>query len=298
MVALVASRGLIRLVQVDINWNLSPDFKLNNNMRPILTAKNLCSTTWDSTAPATAPGPSYSQSSELRPTHVELLPAVGDGKDKHPPELFIVLSRPSAPNSFQPPVTVIHRWQALTQQKQDLCASLDTLAAGKNPDDADATRQQSTRLQPSEPCSISKALINMHSTSHHRVLVLSYADGSAEYRDRRTMEELYAQPTPERLSALQQAGFKFEKQIECALPSSVSMPAQPLKCSAGTRTNEGGWNWNKQACKWLFRPPNAPWCNWPTAVVWNGTSSRIRANWDRREKMVRPSLLMCASVCL
>lgn len=216
MVALSTVQRQLRIVQVTVDWNPAADFKTSLNMNPTLTEQHLTWTTWPglADAPETQTGvPSITQLS-----HLEILPSVNDGKERHLPEILMARSRlpdlGANPHILQEPVTIIDRWKVLPEQKQELHPSLVALGNkyGKTPA---GNLQSATRLAKLEPFVVSKILIGVHVAHFGKTLVLSYADGSVEYRDRKTLDEIDKEPSLERVMSLRQVGFTFEEELPC-----------------------------------------------------------------------------------
>lgn len=62
---------------------------------------------------------------------------------------------------------------------------------------------------------INKAIIGVHSLQYGRVVCLAFSDGSVEYRDRFTLQEIYNEMNLERIMSLNQVGFTFQDDSPC-----------------------------------------------------------------------------------
>ena len=236
LVCVVLSTGHMQVSQVEIAWNLAADFKTSQQMRPVLTTRELCNFLWDPTDEMPLPNNSdlfnhagnHDQndrgdfSTPMGLTFLEILPP-SDG-NKQSADVFAIRVRLPETDLFQQPMSVIDRWQVqpLSESEQELLPTLVGSPSGGSQDKSGhgGTESQDASLSPQSlvqgtPLVINKAVVDVQTSAHGKVVVLAYADGSIEYRDRWTLEELYTEPVQEKISVLRHAGYTFRKRQEC-----------------------------------------------------------------------------------
>lgn len=54
---------------------------------------------------------------------------------------------------------------------------------------------------------VNKIVLGVHVLSFGKVLLFYYNDGTVDYRDRFTMQELYREPNLDRMNSILEAGF-------------------------------------------------------------------------------------------
>ena len=60
-----------------------------------------------------------------------------------------------------------------------------------------------------------KVVVGIQVITQGKVVCITFADGTLEYRDRLTMAEIYTEPTPDRIMSLHQVGFSFTDPTPC-----------------------------------------------------------------------------------
>jgi mediator of RNA polymerase II transcription subunit 16 len=66
-----------------------------------------------------------------------------------------------------------------------------------------------TKLRKLEPIIMNKTLIRVQTMHFGRTMILNFSDGSVEYRDRFTCEELYNTEDLNQITHLRQVGWEF-----------------------------------------------------------------------------------------
>lgn len=66
-----------------------------------------------------------------------------------------------------------------------------------------------SRLRKLDPIVIPKIIISIHPMQLGQVVCFAFSDGTVQYRDRLTMDEIYNEPNIDRIMALNQVGFQF-----------------------------------------------------------------------------------------
>lgn len=213
MLALATTSKQLRLVKLDIQWGVgNPNEKgatpQNKSINPSLTERHLATTNWLQGGPNDSSQDVYM--SEL--SHLEVLPSLLDntGKNTVPAMIVAIRSRPPNDGSFQH--SIIDRWEAI-EQRQGLHSAFEQLGNRRNSISSELA--SSTYLRKLEPIIISKVVVAFHSTSFGKVLVLAFADGTVEHRDRFTFEELYTTEDTTRVMNLRQVGWTFSDEGPC-----------------------------------------------------------------------------------
>lgn len=85
-----------------------------------------------------------------------------------------------------------------------------------------------TRLRKLEPIIINKVVVNIQTMQFGKVICIAFSDGSVEYRDRSTMDEIYNETNLERIMTLNQIGFTFAEDLPCKVPPCILAAAAAL----------------------------------------------------------------------
>ena len=62
-----------------------------------------------------------------------------------------------------------------------------------------------------------KVITGLQTITQGKVVCITFADGTLEYRDRLTMAEIYTEPATDRIMSLHQVGFSFTDPSPCEL---------------------------------------------------------------------------------
>lgn len=71
------------------------------------------------------------------------------------------------------------------------------------------------RLRKLDPIIISKIIISIHVLQHGKVICFAFSDGTVQYRDRITMNEIYNETNLDRIMTLNQVGFQYVEESPC-----------------------------------------------------------------------------------
>ncbi|KAI1769447.1 RNA polymerase II mediator complex subunit Sin4 [Hypoxylon sp. FL1150] len=209
LIAMATASKQLRIVQVGVNWGIpKPDGSQagGNMLNPVLTKRHVAVTNWFQ--PGTAD--SHFDASMSKITHIEMLPSVptsGAMKDWCPVVVLTVRSFVSEPNSpyTQGVQSIIDRWEFLSDQHQKVPSAFEQLAAKRNGDRP--AFPNGSRLKKLEPVVTHKIILGVQQVNFGKVLCFTYHDGSVEYRDRFSMDELYREPAFDRIHNVLEAGF-------------------------------------------------------------------------------------------
>jgi mediator of RNA polymerase II transcription subunit 16 len=76
-----------------------------------------------------------------------------------------------------------------------------------------------TRLRKLDPIVIPKIITSIHIMQLGKVICFAFSDGTVQYRDRITMNEIYNEPNLDRIMTLGHVGFQFAEESPCKLLS-------------------------------------------------------------------------------
>ncbi|KAM0225824.1 hypothetical protein ACHAQD_000783 [Fusarium lateritium] len=240
LLALATTSKQLRLIKIEIQWGqVAQAEKIPGrpagSLSPSLTEKHLATTNWLQGGP----GDSGLDTSMIELSHLEVLPSMTDntGKNTTPPMVVAVRSRTPNEGSYQVVQSVIDRWEAV-EQKQNLPSAYEQLGSRRNSISSElpATMQ----LHKAAPVTANKVVIALHTTNFGKFLVLAFADGTVEYRDRLTFEELYTAQDLNKVMNLRQIGWTFADEGPCQ-----QVAFSPTYCSMVQLGEDGKVKWNK-----------------------------------------------------
>ncbi|KAK1241472.1 hypothetical protein MKX08_001446 [Trichoderma sp. CBMAI-0020] len=242
LVAVATSSKQLRLLKIEIQWGgpgSQPDknpLPQNARLSPSLVEKHLAATTWLQTGSRDA----NNDISMAELSHLHVLPSIMDntGKSVVPPTIVAIRTRSPTPGSYQVAQTVIDRWEAISSPQQSLHQAFEQLGSRRN---SDATEQTApTRLRKLEPIFLNKMVISFQSTQFGKVLILTMADGTVEYRDRYTFEEMFTTEDSDKVMNLRQVGWAFSGEGPCQ-----QVAFSPTQCSMIQMSEDGKIKWCK-----------------------------------------------------
>ena len=88
--------------------------------------------------------------------------------------------------------------------------------------------QPTTKLHRVEPIVFNKIIVGIQTLHYGKVISITFSDGTIEYRDRITMNEVYNEPNTERIMSLHHVGFSFPDFSPCR--PALRSPQVPLLC--------------------------------------------------------------------
>ncbi|KHN99933.1 Mediator of RNA polymerase II transcription subunit 16 [Metarhizium album ARSEF 1941] len=241
LAAIATSSRQLKLLKIEVQWagpgssseknTMPPNARLN----PALVETHVASTSW------LCPGPSETNydASIAELSFLHLLPAIMDstGSSTAPPLIVTVRSRYVGDGSFQSIQSVLDRWEAF-ESKQGLDPAFEQLGNRRNSVSSDLANV--TRLKKLESVVINKGVIGIQDIQYKRVLIFAMSDGSIEYRDRFTFEELYAHEDLNKVMTMRQVGWTFSDNEPC-----YQAAFSPTYCSMVQIGDDGKLRWNK-----------------------------------------------------
>jgi mediator of RNA polymerase II transcription subunit 16 len=214
----------LRVVEVIIDWGIGRPEKNNPGgsllLRPSLRERHVdVDSLLDDDAGTVSPA---LRRAEL--THLEVLPSTVIAATQNPtwvpPLILSVRSHmPSPLSAFGPGQdhdqyqSIVDRWNVVTEKPQPLHSAFE--GVGSRTSQGAMSLTPVTRLKKLEPIVLDKVVVGLHVMHFGRVVCLAFHDGTTQYRDRFTMEELYNASSPDRVSVLSQVGFQQSEETPC-----------------------------------------------------------------------------------
>ncbi|KAF7546627.1 hypothetical protein G7Z17_g8306 [Cylindrodendrum hubeiense] len=240
ILALATTSKQLSLVKIDIHWGGPSQTDKSNtqqtkNLNPSLDEKHLATTSWLQGGASDASHDAYM--AEL--SHLEILPSLIDntGKSTAPPIVVAIRSRAPSDGSYQTAQSILDRWEAV-EQRQNLHPAFEQLGNRRNSISSEVPNGM--QLRKIDPIIINKVVIGFHSINFGKVLVLAFADGSVEYRDRFTFDELYTTEDTTKVMNLRQVGWTFMDEGPCQ-----QVAFSPTYSSMIQMGDDGKVRWNK-----------------------------------------------------
>ncbi|KAK1837279.1 mediator of RNA polymerase II transcription subunit 16 [Podospora conica] len=205
-------------------------------LSPSLMEKHLAISTWYQPFPSATPlDPLMTQLS-----HIEMLPSFhrGSSTPDAPPLVLTVRSFLPAYGSLynQGYQSIIDRWE-LVAEPQALHPAFAQLSQKTG---QTSQLPPSTGLKKLEPIVVPKIVISIHIMQLGRVLCFAFSDGTFQYRDRLTMDEIYHVQDLSRITSPLQVGFHFEPETPC-----LEVAFSPNNCSFVQINENWTARWNK-----------------------------------------------------
>lgn len=215
LVAVATASTQLKLLKVEIQWggtgsqadktSLPP----NTRLSPSLVDKHLATTSWLQSRP----GDTDQDASLAELSQLHVLPSTLDNTGKNTASPVIVAVRSRGPNDgYQNAQTILDRWEAV-EQRENLHPTCTQLGTRRN--SVTSELQTSTTLRKLEPVILDKVLVGFETIQFGKSVLLTFADGTVEYRDRFTFEELYTVEDTERVMSLRQVAWSFTENGPC-----------------------------------------------------------------------------------
>lgn len=181
-------------------------------LNPVMKVRHISTTSWFEYGPSE----SHLDTSMARLSHIEVLPQALDGQPSananwSPAMVLTVRSYVAGENSpyNQEQQSIVDRWELLDRQQK-----LHTVFEGLNVGSG-SQPSAATRLRKLEPIIIPKIIISIHVMQLGKVICFAFSDGTLQYRDRHTMQEIYNEPNVNKIMSPIQVGFEFTEQKPC-----------------------------------------------------------------------------------
>ncbi|KAI5926303.1 RNA polymerase II mediator complex subunit Sin4 [Camillea tinctor] len=242
-IAMATASKQLRVVQVGISFNMvKPENGQSmppggHTITPTLLKRHVAVTSWFQ--------PSVSNShldvSMTHISHIEMLPQFFkfSAKEWSPMVVLTVRSFVPEPNSpYNHEVqSIIDRWELLTDHKQTLHPAFEKLGSRRN--NVGTAPPPAARFKKLDSIVVNKVIMGVNVFSFGKVVCFTYNDGTVEYRDRFTMNELYREPNLERIHSILEAGFTQEGEPLC-----LQMAFSPSNFSLVQMNEDGQVKWH------------------------------------------------------
>ncbi|KAJ8127316.1 hypothetical protein O1611_g6320 [Lasiodiplodia mahajangana] len=263
-IAMATTSKQLRVVQVAITFNTPKTDNPQNVppggyiLSPSLGKRHVAVTSWFQTGMCE----SALDASMSKISHIEMLPAHFDFQTKQWSPIVVITVRsfipePNSPYS-QEVQSIIDRWELLTDQKQAVHTAFERLGARKNT--VGSTPPATARLKKLDSIIVNKIVLGVNVLSFGRVLSFYYNDGTVEYRDRFTMNEIYREVNLDRIHSILEAGFN-----QSGEPSCLQMAFSPANYSLVQMYEDWQIKWHN--LEYTLGDPNAISDNHLNAVI-------------------------------
>ncbi|OTB06539.1 hypothetical protein M426DRAFT_9670 [Hypoxylon sp. CI-4A] len=244
MVCMATASKQLRIVQVGLNWgtpkaegaaNAPPG---NHPLNPTLSKRHLAVTSWFQPGS----GDLHMDSSMSKITHIEMLPALlTSPQNKEWSPMIILTVRSFVPEQNSPYAqdtqSIIDRWELLSDQQQTVHSDIDQLGNRRNSVGSPPTN--GSKLKKLDPVVVNKIVIGVNLVNFGKVLCFTYNDGSVEYRDRTTMDELHHDVNLDRIESVLDIGFS-----QSGEPSCLQVALSPTNFSLVQLCEDGQVKWH------------------------------------------------------
>ncbi|KAJ3472400.1 hypothetical protein NLG97_g11019 [Lecanicillium saksenae] len=237
IIAITTATKTLKFIKLEIQWAgpgaVQEKTQLSQNARlnPSLVEDHLASIDWLQVVDE----PSLPEFTAL-----QTLPSIVDNSGKAGPPLIIgVRARSSGVGGFEMQQTIIDRWECI-EKKSSIQTAFEQIGSRRNSISTTQELPMSTRLKRLEPVAMNKTVIGMQVSQYGKVLALIMSDGSVEYRDRFTFDEVYVNHDPSRIMNLKEAGWTFSEEGPC-----YQAVFSPTQCSMIQIGDDGKLKWSK-----------------------------------------------------
>ncbi|KAL2020886.1 hypothetical protein VTK56DRAFT_7877 [Thermocarpiscus australiensis] len=241
LVALATASKQLRVERVSIQWGLPQVDKQvppgSMPMRPSLRESHVAATSWFQLVPSE----SLLDSCMAQLSHVEMLPPLFEGPSQvvAPPVVLTVRSyMPSDSSTYhQECQSIIDRWEVLSDQPQSLHPAFGQLGSKNG---AGPPLPTMNRLRKLDPLILPKIVVTVNTIQLGRVLCFAFSDGTVQYRDRFTMNEIYNQHNTNSIMSPLEVGFQFVDSSPC-----LQVAFSPTNCSFVQICEDETVKWNR-----------------------------------------------------
>ncbi|KAM0504405.1 hypothetical protein ACHAP8_002813 [Fusarium lateritium] len=240
LLALATTSKQLRLVKIEIQWGQASQAdkvpgRPAGNLSPSLVEKHLATTNWLQGGP----GDSSLDTSMIELSHLEVLPSILDNTGKNPtsPMVVTVKSRTPSEGSYQAAQSVLDRWEVV-EQRQNLSSAWEQLGSRRN--SISSELPPITQLRKVAHITANKVVVAFHTLTFGKIFVLAFADGTVEYRDRLTFDEIYTTQELNKIMNLRQVGWTFTDEGPCQ-----QIAFSPTYCSMVQMGEDGKIKWAK-----------------------------------------------------
>ncbi|KAI9844417.1 MAG: mediator complex subunit [Sclerophora amabilis] len=182
-----------------------------------------------------SPGMSHTNLAASQLSHLEIVSFTPNLEAQEPsfPTLLAVYSNLPSPDDpgAEPASSSILMWE-LTSVPQKLHSSFDQLASRNN--GTSSADQQTHYLKQREGITVSKTVLSIHPIHTNTVFIITYSDGSVEFRDRASLDIIFANDDFGTVSSMPQIGFAIPSDDHC-----LHLAVSPNFCLAVAMDSDG-----------------------------------------------------------
>ncbi|KAI1337449.1 RNA polymerase II mediator complex subunit Sin4 [Xylariaceae sp. FL0016] len=215
-IAMATRSKQLRVVQVGINFNpAKPENPQavppgGHSLSPQLAKRHVAVTSWYDAG-------EHLDSAMTKISHIEIIPAQLQIQSKSWTPVQVLTVRSFVPEPNLPyghdVQSVIDRWELHQQQPQNLHPAFEQLGSRRN--SVGTVPPTAARLKKLGSTVVNKVVMGVNILSLGKVICFTYHDGTVEYRDRYTMDELYREPKLDQISSIFEAGFTHSGEASC-----------------------------------------------------------------------------------
>jgi mediator of RNA polymerase II transcription subunit 16 len=219
LIALATASKQLKVLRVQIQWSQqqagdkqAPPH--NQPLNPVMKVRHVAMTSWFEYGPTD----SRFDTSMAQLSHIEVLSQAPEGPPApnmswSPAVILTVRSYIASDNSpyNQEQQSIVDRWE-LQDRPEKLHPMFEQLSLGSQ-----SALPAGTRLRKLEPIILPKVIVSVHVMQLGKVVCFGFSDGTVQYRDRYTMNEIYNEPSVERIMTPTQVGFQFTEEKPCKL---------------------------------------------------------------------------------
>ncbi|KAK3694565.1 mediator complex, subunit Med16 [Podospora appendiculata] len=215
IIALATASKQLRVVQATIGWNLPSADKQappgSMTLRPTLNERHVAVTSWLQHGPSESP----LDASMAQLSLIEMLPSAADRATSVVVSPLVLTVRSHLPLDNSPYnqecQSIIDRYEVLFEQQQNVHSAFDQLGPKHN----SASPPKTTRLRKLDPIIVPKIVVSIHTMQLGRVICFAFSDGTVQYRERFTMNEVFNDRNANTISSLHQVGFQYTNPTPC-----------------------------------------------------------------------------------
>ena len=134
-----------------------------------------------------------------------LIPIINPTGESNSPAVIVGIE-PQSTIGDTPTHSIIHRWETV-ESRENLHSAFEQMGHRNN---ASSDPSNETVLRKLDPIITSKVIVGMHTMHVGKTVVITFADGLVEYRDRFTFEEIWTTEDLDRVMHLKQVGWSFK----------------------------------------------------------------------------------------
>ncbi|PFH60672.1 hypothetical protein XA68_10542 [Ophiocordyceps unilateralis] len=240
LVAIATCSFALKLLRLEIRWAgmgaPSDRSTLPQNVRlsPVLEKTHLASTSWLHSGP----NETDQDASAAALSYLHVLPSILDntGKSTVPPVIVAIRSRAAA-ESFQTAQSILDRWEVV-EERQAVPTAFEQLGSRRKSISLDLPN--TTGLRKLDTIVINKVVVGLQTIQFGKILLLTMSDGTVEYRDRFSFEEMFTTEDLTRVMNLRQVGWTFADSGPCQ-----QVAFSPTQCSMMLLGEDGKLRWSK-----------------------------------------------------